>query len=73
MSAAVERHHWHFTGSVQGVGFRYRAQYAAQLLDLDRLGGKQLGRHSGPGSPGFRRPAGSPGAHHYRHQPLDPH
>lgn len=26
--------HWHFTGSVQGVGFRYRAQYAAQLLDL---------------------------------------
>ena len=39
----------------------------------DRLGGKQLGRHSGPGSPGFRRPAGSPGAHHYRHQPLDPH
>ena len=34
MSAAVERHHWHFTGSVQGVGFRYRAQYAAQLLDL---------------------------------------
>ena len=34
MSAAVERRHWHFTGSVQGVGFRYRAQYAAQLLDL---------------------------------------
>lgn len=33
MSAAVERRHWHFTGSVQGVGFRYRAQYAAQLLD----------------------------------------
>lgn len=24
MSAAVERRHWHFTGSVQGVGFRYR-------------------------------------------------
>ena len=22
MSAAVERRHWHFTGSVQGVGFR---------------------------------------------------
>ena len=34
MSAAVERRHWHFTGSVQGVGFLYRAQYAAQLLDL---------------------------------------
>ena len=34
MSAAVERRHWHFIGSVQGVGFRYRAQYAAQLLDL---------------------------------------
>ena len=34
MSAAVERRHWHFTGSVQGVGFRSRAQYAAQL---DRL------------------------------------
>ena len=34
MSAAVERRHWHFTGSVQGVGFRYRAQYAARSLEL---------------------------------------
>ena len=34
MSTAIERRHWHFTGSVQGVGFRYRAQYAAQLLEL---------------------------------------
>lgn len=28
------RFRYHFTGMVQGVGFRYRAQYAAQLLDL---------------------------------------
>ena len=28
------RRRWRFTGEVQGVGFRYRAQYAAQLLDL---------------------------------------
>ncbi len=41
MSAAVERRHWHFTGSVQGVGLRYRAQYAAQLLDL--TGGRTTG------------------------------
>ena len=31
MSAAVERRHWHFTGSVQGVGFRYRAQYLSLI------------------------------------------
>lgn len=34
MSAAPERRHWRFTGQVQGVGFRYRAQYAAQRLGL---------------------------------------
>lgn len=34
MTAPAERRHWHLTGTVQGVGFRYRAQYAAQLLDL---------------------------------------
>ena len=34
MSAPLERRRWHFTGTVQGVGFRYRAQYAAQMLDL---------------------------------------
>lgn len=32
--SAPERRHWRFTGSVQGVGFRYRAQYAASLLGL---------------------------------------
>lgn len=73
MSAAVERRHWHFTGSVQGVGFRYRAQYAAQLLDLTGWVENNWDGTVGPRSPGFRRPAGSPGAHHYRHQPLDPH
>ena len=31
---SVIRRRWRFTGEVQGVGFRYRAQYAAQLLDL---------------------------------------
>ena len=34
MSAAVERRHWHFTGSVQGVGFRYYARAAALHLGL---------------------------------------
>lgn len=34
MSGALCRRRWRFTGSVQGVGFRYRAQYAAQLLGL---------------------------------------
>jgi len=28
------RKHFVFTGDVQGVGFRYRAQYAAQMADL---------------------------------------
>lgn len=32
--SAPARRHWRFTGRVQGVGFRYRAQYAAQLLGL---------------------------------------
>ncbi|WP_294542790.1 acylphosphatase [uncultured Gemmiger sp.] len=32
--SAPQRRHWRFTGSVQGVGFRYRAQYAASLLGL---------------------------------------
>lgn len=32
--SAVERRHYQFWGSVQGVGFRYRAQYAAQSLGL---------------------------------------
>ena len=32
--SAPERRHWRFTGRVQGVGFRYRAQYAASLLGL---------------------------------------
>lgn len=30
----AERRRWRFTGRVQGVGFRYRAQYAAQALGL---------------------------------------
>lgn len=30
----VIRRRYHFTGHVQGVGFRYRAQYAAQRLEL---------------------------------------
>lgn len=34
MSVAAERRHWRFTGLVQGVGFRYRAQHAASLLGL---------------------------------------
>ncbi len=29
-----ERRHWRFTGQVQGVGFRYRARWAAQALGL---------------------------------------
>lgn len=28
------RKHYHFTGDVQGVGFRYRAKYAADLLGV---------------------------------------
>ena len=32
--STLQRRHWRFTGSVQGVGFRYRAQYAASLLGL---------------------------------------
>ena len=28
------RFRYHFTGTVQGVGFRYRARYAAELLEL---------------------------------------
>lgn len=32
--SAPQRRHWRFTGSVQEVGFRYRAQYAASLLGL---------------------------------------
>lgn len=34
MEHKVIRCRYHFTGMVQGVGFRYRARYAAQLLDL---------------------------------------
>ncbi|MDD6320935.1 MAG: acylphosphatase [Oscillospiraceae bacterium] len=34
MSAEMQRRRWQFTGTVQGVGFRYRAQYAASLLGL---------------------------------------
>ena len=30
----MERRHYRVTGRVQGVGFRYRAQYAAQSLGL---------------------------------------
>ena len=30
----VIRRHYRFTGRVQGVGFRYRAQYTAQHLGL---------------------------------------
>lgn len=30
----VQRKQWVFSGRVQGVGFRYRAQYAAQNLGL---------------------------------------
>lgn len=30
----MERRHYRISGEVQGVGFRYRAQYAAQSLDL---------------------------------------
>lgn len=30
----IERRSFQFFGTVQGVGFRYRAQYAAQHLDL---------------------------------------
>ena len=30
----MERRCFHFYGRVQGVGFRYRAHYAANLLDL---------------------------------------
>lgn len=32
--AELERRYYHFFGRVQGVGFRYRAQYAAQRLGL---------------------------------------
>lgn len=32
--AALQRRRWHFYGRVQGVGFRYRAQYAATGLGL---------------------------------------
>ena len=60
MSAAPERRHWRFTGQVQGVGFRYRAQYAAQRLGLTGWVGKQLGRQRGDGSPGPARTAGPP-------------
>lgn len=34
MTAPVVRRRWQFFGRVQGVGFRYRAQYAAQSLGL---------------------------------------
>lgn len=34
MESKIVRYRYHFTGMVQGVGFRYRAKYAAQLLDL---------------------------------------
>ena len=30
----TERRHYRFYGRVQGVGFRYRAQYAASMLGL---------------------------------------
>ena len=30
----IERRHYIFSGSVQGVGFRYRATYAAQGLGI---------------------------------------
>lgn len=30
----TERRHYQFSGRVQGVGFRYRAQYAASALGL---------------------------------------
>ena len=30
----AERRRWRFTGRVQGVGFRYRAQYTASHLGL---------------------------------------
>ena len=30
----TERRHYSIRGQVQGVGFRYRARYAAQTLDL---------------------------------------
>ena len=31
---SVIRRRWHFTGNVQGVGFRYYARYSAQHLGL---------------------------------------
>ena len=31
---SVVRRRWHFTGNVQGVGFRYYARYSAQHLGL---------------------------------------
>ena len=34
MENQIVRYRYHFTGTVQGVGFRYRARYAAQLLEL---------------------------------------
>lgn len=34
MAAPLQRRRWVFSGRVQGVGFRYRAQYAAQALEL---------------------------------------
>ena len=33
-AGAPQRRRWQFFGRVQGVGFRYRAQYAAQSLGL---------------------------------------
>ena len=30
----IERRHYKFSGSVQGVGFRYRAKYAARGLGI---------------------------------------
>ncbi len=44
---------YHFYGTVQGVGFRYRAKYAAQLLELtgwveNQWDGSVIGEVQGP-------------------------
>lgn len=66
------RRRYRFFGDVQGVGFRYRAKYAAETLGAHRLGGKRGGRlrhHGGAGAARNHRQNAS----HHQPKRLDSH
>lgn len=55
MSMEKVRIHYIFHGTVQGVGFRYKACYSAKKRRRDRLGEELQRRHGRDGSGGLSR------------------